>query len=149
MTDPTAAAAAATPDAPPRRMPVLRKERLDTVAFGPLVVRQLLLSQRIALTTGNDIPTSETDAQRRRRTSVEYAHFLNQLLAEAVVLPGTDPAQPAYSADDWDIWGADETAAADFMRVLNRALALNGYRTVPEAGEQGAATVEDAAVPNA
>ncbi len=109
-----------------RPPPVLRKEVVETSQWGELVVRQLLASDRVALSaTEADVPAEETDTQRRQRVSRNYALFLSELMACAV----TDKAgEPMYSATDWDAWNA--TQGQDCLALANKALAINGYRTL-------------------
>lgn len=110
----------------PRPSPNLRKEVVETATWGELVVRQLLASARIGLTANDkDAEPDETEAQRKQRLGNNYALFLAELMARAV----TDKAgEPMYSADDWDAWNA--TAGDDCLKLCNKALALNGYRTL-------------------
>ena len=109
-----------------RPPPVLRKEVVPTSQWGELIVRQLLASDRVALSMNDaEGPQDETDAQRRQRISRNYALFLAELMACAVV--GKD-GEPMYSAADWDAWNS--TQGEDCLALANKALAINGYRTL-------------------
>jgi len=126
MTDPTATR---------RPKPILRKEVVETVTWGEVVVRQLTMSQRLML----DVPDAESikhrngesDLEHRQRTRRHWAEFENDLLAEAVIAKGEE-VDPLYSADEWDVWWAtpDDQVAKDVAAVSNKARALNGFRTL-------------------
>jgi hypothetical protein len=110
----------------PRKAPVLRKEVVETQTWGELIVTGLLASERVGLNAHQRDPEAdETETQRRQRMGTEYALFLANLMARAVL--GKDN-QPMYSAADWDAWNA--LAQDDCLKLVNKALELNGYRTL-------------------
>lgn len=118
MTDPT-----------PRPSPVLRKEVVVTEKWGELVVRQLMTSERIVLGSRNAPEpaegAAETEADKFIRTRRDYALFLADVMALAV----TDKQGAAmYSASDWDIFTV--TDGQDCLLLLNKALSLNGFKTL-------------------
>lgn len=110
-----------------RPTPVLRKEVVETDTWGEVVVCQLLASARVGLTANDsEAEPEETEAQRKQRLARDYALFLAELLARSV----TDKqGGPMYSAAEWDIWNGGD-AAGDSLKLANKALALNGYRTL-------------------
>jgi hypothetical protein len=111
-------------ETPPRPAPVLRKEVVATDTWGEVVVCQLLASARVVLSLRSDPPEGETEQQRRRRTTQEYAVFLSELMALAILDPKTQ--KPIYTAEEWDMWNA--TNGDECLMLCNKALGMNGYR---------------------
>lgn len=109
-----------------RPAPVLRKEVVETAQWGELVVCQLMASARMGLTAHDEkAEAEEADAARTQRVGRNYAIFLSELMARAVT---AKDGVPMYSASDWDAWNV--IAGDDCLKLVNKALALNGYRTL-------------------
>jgi hypothetical protein len=109
-----------------RPSPTLRKEVVETSQWGELVVCQLMASARMGLTANDeDAATEETEPLRKQRVGRNYAIFLSELMARAVT---AKDGVPMYSAADWDAWNV--IAGDDCLKLANKALALNGYRTL-------------------
>lgn len=110
----------------PKPPPVLRKEVVETAQWGELVVCQLMASARIGLAANDEeAGLEESEVERKQRLGRNFAKFLAELMARAV----TDKeGEPMYSPDDWDAWNA--IAGDDSLKLCNKALALNGYRTL-------------------
>jgi hypothetical protein len=119
-----------------RPKPILRKEVVETATWGEVVVRQLMLSQTMAL----DVPSAESvqprdgesDEDHRRRLRVDWARFEAQLLSLAVIPKGEGEVDPLYSQDEWETWYVDNNpqVGVDIRAVSNKARAMNGFRTL-------------------
>jgi len=110
----------------PRPPPTLRKEVVETAQWGELVVCQLMASARMGLTSNDEVAApEETEPLRKQRVGRNYAIFLAELMARAVT---SKDGQPMYSASDWDAWNV--IAGDDCLKLVNKALAINGYRTL-------------------
>jgi hypothetical protein len=117
-----------------RPKPILRKEVVPTPTFGDLCVKQILAEDRITLQVREEPPKDESDLDRRKRENREYVAFLSELMAMSIVEPKED--EQAYSVDDWKVWhstGNSEqqpSVSEDVLTLTNKALAMNGYRTL-------------------
>lgn len=119
--------------AKPKPKPVERKEVVETSLWGEVVVRRLMLTDRLSISvpTPDSVKqrTDESEAEHRKRNDREYGTFLVELAALAV----TDKeGEPLYTAPEWSLWATDEKAAADTTKVIDRALAINGFRTLTQ-----------------
>ena len=117
-----------------RPKPILRKEVVETPTFGELCVKQILAEDRITLQVREEAPKDETDLDRRKRENREYVAFLSELMGLSIVDPKED--EQAYTVEDWKVWhstGNSEqqpSVADDVLTLTNKALAMNGYRTL-------------------
>jgi hypothetical protein len=103
------------------RAPVLPKETVPVPALGgDVVVRGLLLSQRLALHAYNARQSQpqpgETDADARARAGAQLvAHTLAQCVCAA-------DDQPLYTTAEWEAFGSAHPAAALDLFYLARRL---------------------------
>jgi hypothetical protein len=117
-----------------RPKPILRKEVVDTPTFGELCVKQILAEDRITLQVREEAPKDETELDRKKRENRDYVAFLSELMGLCIVDPKED--EQAYSVDDWKVWhstgNSDQqpSVAEDVLTLTNKALAMNGYRTL-------------------
>ncbi len=95
--------------------PVLRSERHEMPGVGPVLVRMLKLSERLALSRPLDSADPATAATDSRDI------FAARLLAVSV---RTLDSEPLYSMEQWDIFGATQMEA--FYGVLEVAMRLSG-----------------------
>jgi hypothetical protein len=122
----------AAPQSRPR--PVHRKEVIDTETWGEVAVSRLMLADRLSI----GVPSidsvkqrdGETEAECKKRNDREFAVFLCELCALSVLDRHT--SEPLYSVDEWQLWATDEKAAADTSKVVNKALEMNGFRTLSQ-----------------
>lgn len=126
----------------PRKKPVLRKERVETDSWGAIIVRQFNTTARMECSAAFTPPPdpkdeqaltaalAETELSKRARARAEYSLFLAMVLERAVI--GLESDEPLYTAEEWDAWGVQEGEAinADVLKVTDKALAMNGYRTL-------------------
>jgi hypothetical protein len=96
--------------------PILRSERHEMPGVGPVLVRMLKLSERLALNR----PLEGADAAAAGSADSRDI-FAARLLATSV---RTLEGEPLYSMEQWDIFGATQTEA--FYGVLEVAMRLSG-----------------------
>lgn len=110
------------------KAPVLPKEAVQVdVIGGEVIVRGLLLSERLALSALNGqlsqpLPGENADLAQARAGAAMVAHTL----ARVVVLADE---QPLYSAIEWDEFGAAHPG--DVLELFRISRRLNGF----DAGE--------------
>lgn len=92
--------------------PTLRSERHDLPGTGPVIVRMLKLSERLALSR----PMADAPEGVDTRDI-----FASRLLAASV---RTTEGEPLYTQEQWDIFGATQMDA--FYTVLEVAMRLSG-----------------------
>lgn len=113
----------------PRRKPIRRKEVVETATWGEVVVQQLLLTDKLAISAmAPSAPETETDMEAR----VRNIRALGKEIAELLALSVTDKeGEPMFDSIEWEIWGStvgDEALGTDLLALTNKARAMNGYR---------------------
>ena len=107
--------------------PTLAKQTVDMPTLGgDVVVRGLLLTERLALVAGMAHTPADDDATPASRTAL-YA-VMPTLLAQAVV---DADGLPLWTADEWQVFGSAHEAKA--IELFNTAWRLSGFAQAEQA----------------
>jgi hypothetical protein len=101
--------------------PALRQEQTDVAGIGAVIVRGLLLADRLALWEEEQPVTGETPEAAVKRSK---ATIVERQLARMVIL---DDGEPLWSADQWKAFG--QTNSNEAFRLYNLGNSFSGGDT--------------------
>lgn len=101
--------------------PVLPKEVTEVAAVGEVIVRGMLLTDRMTLWDAGQPRPGETAEQAKSRAE---SAIVPETLARCIVL---DDGMPLWSSDEWNAFGAGNPSEA--LRLFSIANRLSGGDT--------------------